>query len=154
MIVLLHVPFPQISGHALYKFINFVLSPFVDVFRIIMSAVPLKLLAAVPIFLSSWEWSWKEAWLVAPWDSTCSRASCPGGYHDLRGSAVAGCCTWENASLERLMETLLSLILTYHPTLNKEVVHIRMKSAIIANKCVIRLQLLTVVGYIIKLVRV
>jgi hypothetical protein len=52
MIVVLHVPFSQISGHALYKFINFVLSPFVGVFRI-MSAVPLKLLAAIPIFLSS-----------------------------------------------------------------------------------------------------
>jgi hypothetical protein len=50
MIFVLHVPFPQISGHPLYKFINFVLSPFVDVFRITMSAVPLTLLAAIPIF--------------------------------------------------------------------------------------------------------
>jgi hypothetical protein len=123
------------------------------VFRI-MSAVPLKLLAAIPIFLSSWEWSREEAWLVVPWDSTCSRASCPGGCHDLRGSAVAGCCTWENASLERLMETPCSLTLTCQPTLSDEVVRIRMKSAIIANKCVIRLQLLAVGGYIITLVRV
>jgi hypothetical protein len=123
------------------------------VFRITMSAVPLKLLAAVPIFWSSWEWSWEETWSAVPWDSTCSRASCPGGYHDLRGSTVAGCYTWENASLERLMETLFSLIVTCHPTLSKEIVHIRIKSAIKANKCVIRLQLLAVGGYIIKLAR-
>jgi hypothetical protein len=51
------------------------------------------------------------------------------------------------------METLFSLTLTCHPTLRKEVVHIRMKSAIIANKCAIRLQLLAVGGYIITLVR-
>ena len=51
------------------------------------------------------------------------------------------------------METLFSLALTCHPTLNKEVVHIRMKSAIIANKCVIRLQILVIGGNIIKLAR-
>jgi len=34
MIFILHVPFSQVSDHALYKFINFVLSSFVDVFRI------------------------------------------------------------------------------------------------------------------------
>jgi len=153
MIFVLRVLFSQISGHALYKFINFVLSSFVDVFLITMSAVPLRLLATVPIFWSSWEWSWEEAWFALPWDSTCSRASCPGGCHDLRGSAVAGCYTWESASLEHLMETLFSLTLTCHPTLSNEIFHIGMKSAIITNKCAIRLQLLAFGGYIIKLAR-
>jgi len=146
MIFVLRVPFSQISANALYKFINFVLSPFVDVFLITMSVVPLRLLATVPIFWSSWERSWKEAWIAVPWDSTCSRARCPGGYHDLRGSAVPGCYTWENTSLERLMETLFSLTLTCHPALSNEIFHIGMKSAIIANKCVIRFQLLAVGG--------
>jgi uncharacterized protein YggT (Ycf19 family) len=50
MIFILHARFPQTCDHALYKFINSIISPFVDVFRITMSAVPLKLLAAVPIF--------------------------------------------------------------------------------------------------------
>jgi len=51
------------------------------------------------------------------------------------------------------METLFSLTLTCHPTLRNEIFHVGMKSAIIANKCVIRLQLLAVGGYIIKLAR-
>jgi hypothetical protein len=50
MLFVLHVPFSQLSVHAMYKFINFVLSPFVGVFRITTSAVPLRLLATVPIF--------------------------------------------------------------------------------------------------------
>ena len=51
------------------------------------------------------------------------------------------------------MGTLFSLTLTFNPTLSKEIFNIRMKSAIIANKRVIRLQLLAVAGHIIKVAR-
>jgi len=120
MIFVLHVPFFTFTAMPCINLLTSSYSPFVDVFRITMSAVSLRLLATVPIFSSSWEWSWEEAWFALPGDSTFSRASYPGGYHDLRESAIAGCYTWESASLERLMETLFSLILTCHPTLIKK----------------------------------